>query len=103
MVAAPLGTYTGWNTRAPGQGHGAPHEFSGPTFPFAATEDERLITGDPRPSIQKRYRDSTDYVARIRAAAEELVARRLLLEEDLERATSAAADWSAPRHRFELP
>ncbi|MEH0573027.1 alpha/beta hydrolase domain-containing protein [Streptomyces sp. B21-108] len=103
MAAVPLGTYTGWNTRAPGQGHGALHEFSGSTFPFAATEDERLITGDPRPSIQKRYRDSTDYVARIRAAAEELVARRLLLEEDLERATSAAADWSAPRHRFELP
>jgi len=103
MVAVPLGTYTGWNTRAPGQGHGALHEFSGSTFPFAATEDERLITGDPRPSIQKRYRDSTDYIARIRAAAEELVARRLLLEEDLERATSAAADWSPPRHRFELP
>ncbi|MFJ8785283.1 alpha/beta hydrolase domain-containing protein [Streptomyces sp. NPDC102476] len=103
MVAVPLGTYTGWNTRAPGQGHGALHEFSGSTFPFAATEDERLITGDPRPSIQRRYRDSTDYVARIRAAAEELVARRLLLEEDLERATTAAAGWSAPRHRVELP
>lgn len=103
MVAVPLGTYTGWNTRAPGQGHGALHEFSGSTFPFAATEDERLITGDLRPSIQKRYRDSTDYVAMIKAAAEELVARRLLLEEDLERAPAAAADWSAPRHRFEQP
>ncbi|MFC8430450.1 alpha/beta hydrolase domain-containing protein [Streptomyces sp. NPDC057253] len=103
MVAVPLGTHTGWNTRAPGQGHGALHEFSGSTFPFAATEDERLITGDPRPSVQKRYRDSTDYVARIGAAAEDLVARRLLLQEDLERATAAAADWSAPRHRFDLP
>ncbi|MFJ3899846.1 alpha/beta hydrolase domain-containing protein [Streptomyces sp. NPDC090083] len=103
MVAAPLGTYTGWNTRAPGQGHGALHEFSGSTLPFAATEDERLVTGDPRASVRERYRDSADYVARVKAAAEELVARRLLLGEDVERATTAATDWALPRHRFELP
>ncbi|MEU1518659.1 hypothetical protein ABZ490_42085 [Streptomyces sp. NPDC005811] len=30
-------------------------------------------------------------------------ARQLLLEEDVERAVALAADWSAPRHRFELP
>ncbi|MFI1710437.1 alpha/beta hydrolase domain-containing protein [Streptomyces griseoruber] len=103
MVAVPLGTYTGWNTRAPGQGHGALHEFSGSTFPFAASEDERSHTGDPRPSVRKRYRDAADYLARIRAAAEELAARRLLLDEDVERAVALAADWSAPRHRFDLP
>jgi hypothetical protein len=103
MVAVPLGTYTGWNTRAPGHGHGALHEFSGSTLPFAATEDERLITGDPRPSVQERYGDSAGYVAGIRAAAEGLVARRLLLEEDVERAVAAAEGWSAPRHHVELP
>ncbi|MBK3573641.1 hypothetical protein JHN63_07395 [Streptomyces sp. MBT65] len=103
MVSVPLGTYSGWNTRAPGQGHGALHEFSGSTFPFAATEDERLITGDPRPSVEKRYGDAAGYVARIRAAAEVLVERRLLPAEDVERAVSAAADWSAPRHDVELP
>ncbi|WP_405670342.1 alpha/beta hydrolase domain-containing protein [Streptomyces sp. NBC_01530] len=100
MVAAPLGTYTGWNTRSPGQGHGALHEFSGSPLPFAATEDERLITGDPRPSVGKRYGDSAAYVARIRVAAEDLAARRLLLQEDIERAVAAAANRSAPRHRF---
>ncbi|MER5515726.1 alpha/beta hydrolase domain-containing protein [Streptomyces sp. NPDC002763] len=103
MVAVPLATYTGWNTRAPGQGHGALHEFSGSTFPFAATEDERLITGDPRPSVQKRHQDADGYAAAIRAAAEDLVARRFLLAEDVDRAVAAAADWSSPRHRFELP
>ncbi|MFG3023699.1 LLM class flavin-dependent oxidoreductase [Streptomyces sp. NPDC048254] len=102
MVAVPLATYTGWNTRAPGQGHGALHEFSGSTFPFAATEDERLITGDPRPSVQKRHQDADGYATAIRAAAEDLVARRFLLAEDVDRAV-AAADWSSPRHRFELP
>ncbi|MFJ8113546.1 alpha/beta hydrolase domain-containing protein [Streptomyces sp. NPDC096132] len=35
MVAVPLGTCTGWNTRAPGQGHGALHEFSGSALSFA--------------------------------------------------------------------
>ncbi|KUO10391.1 alpha/beta hydrolase domain-containing protein [Streptomyces sp. DSM 15324] len=103
MVAVPLATYTGWNTRAPGQGHGALHEFSGSTFPFAATEDERTITGDPRPSVQQRYRDADGYTAAIRAAAEDLVVRRFLLAEDVDRAVTAAADWSSPRHRFELP
>ncbi|MFJ3799191.1 alpha/beta hydrolase domain-containing protein [Streptomyces sp. NPDC090088] len=103
MVAVPLATYTGWNTRAPGQGHGALHEFSGSTFPFAATEDERLVTGDPRPSIQKRHPDAAHYATRIRAAAEDLVKRRLLLAEDIERAVSLAARWSSPRHRVDLP
>ncbi|MEU6375643.1 alpha/beta hydrolase domain-containing protein [Streptomyces sp. NPDC046909] len=103
MVAVPLATHTGWNTRAPGQGHGALHEFSGSTFPFAATEDERLITGDPRPSVQKRHRDSAGYTAAIRAAAEDLVARRFLLAEDVERVVAASANWSSPRHRFDLP
>ncbi|MFI1735598.1 alpha/beta hydrolase domain-containing protein [Streptomyces acidicola] len=103
MVAVPLATYTGWNTRAPGQGHGALHEFSGSTFPFAATEDERSITGDPRPSAQRRYRDSADYVAGIRAAAEDLVGRRLLIAEDVEGAVATAGNWSFPRHCFELP
>ncbi|MGW0585510.1 alpha/beta hydrolase domain-containing protein, partial [Streptomyces sp. NPDC002920] len=102
LVAAPLGTHTGWNTRARGQGHGALHEFSGSTLPFAATEDERLITGDPRPSVRERYGDSAGYVAAIRAAAEDLVAGRLLLDEDVERAVRAAADWSAPRHHVDL-
>ncbi|MFF7946413.1 alpha/beta hydrolase domain-containing protein [Streptomyces griseorubiginosus] len=84
-----------------GSGHGALHEFSGSTLLFAATEDERLLTADPRPSLEKRYGDSAAYVAGIRSAAEDLASRRLLLQEDVERAATAAANWSAPRHRFE--
>ncbi len=57
MVAAPLATYTGWNLRARGFGHGAMHTFVGSTLPFAATEAERRMTGDPRPSIRERYPD----------------------------------------------
>ena len=49
MVQAPLATYTGWNIRTRGFGHGATHEFTGSTMPFPETPQERLNTGDPRP------------------------------------------------------
>ena len=103
MVAAPLATYTGWNLRARGFGHGALHEFEGSTMPFPDTPEERATTGDPRPSILERYPDSAAYVAAIGAAAERLVAEGLMLEEDVERCVAAAADWGRPRHDVRLP
>src|SRR6516225_8566411 len=45
MVAAPLGTYCGWNLRARGFGHGAMHEFSGSYLPLPETPEERRATG----------------------------------------------------------
>jgi hypothetical protein len=102
MVQAPLATYTGWNLRARHQGHGAMHEFTGSTLPFAETEAERAMTGDPRPSIASRYADAAAYAEAIAAAARDLVAARLLLEEDVDRARSAAARWYFPRHDVRL-
>ncbi|MGE0222264.1 MAG: alpha/beta hydrolase domain-containing protein [Acetobacteraceae bacterium] len=98
MVQAPLGTYTGWNPRARGWGHGLQWRFEGSYIPFAETPAERVATGDPRPSILERYPDKRAYQAAIVAAAKELVAQRLMLEEDVERCAEAAADWSRPRH-----
>ena len=100
MVAAPLGTYTGWNLRAPGFGHGALLRFEGSSIPFAATESERRITGDPRPSVAERYPAESAYVEAIRTAGRGLVAAGFMLEEDVERCAAAAANWSAPRHSF---
>ncbi len=48
MVAAPLGTYTGWNPRARGHGHGAQLRFEGSYIPFPDSPQEREATGDPR-------------------------------------------------------
>jgi alpha/beta hydrolase family protein len=45
--AAPLGTYSGWNLRARGFGHGAMHEFSGSYIPLPETPEERRATGRP--------------------------------------------------------
>ncbi len=96
MVAAPLATYTGWNLRRPGQGHGATHEFTGSTIPFPGTEEERAYTGDPRPSVAARYGSVDDYVSEIRAAAETLVRARLMLEEDLALCVRLAKAWNRP-------
>lgn len=102
MVAAPLATYTGWNLRARGQGHGAKHKFTGSTLPFPETAEERQATGDPRPSIAERYGDASDYVSAIRKAAEALVAERLMLGEDVERCAEWAEDWDRERHHITL-
>src|SRR5262249_13870100 len=73
MVAAPLATYTGWNLRARGFGHGAMHEFTGSTIPFPETAEERTATGDPRLSILERYPSRAAYESALARAAEQLV------------------------------
>ena len=98
MVAAPLGTYTGWNPRARGYGHGVQWRFEGSYIPFPETPSERAIVGDPRPSILERYINKTNYQAAIVAAARSLVDQGLMLEEDVDRYAEAAADWGRPRH-----
>jgi alpha/beta hydrolase family protein len=103
MVAAPLGTYCGWNLRARGFGQGAMHEFSGSYIPLPETPEERRATGDPRRSILERYRNTEAYIEAIKAAARRLVEEGLMLEEDVERAVAAAADWGRPRHDVRLP
>ncbi|WP_025771442.1 alpha/beta hydrolase domain-containing protein [Thioalkalivibrio sp. HK1] len=90
MVAAPLCTYTGWNLRRKGFGHGAMHVLSGSTIPFPDSDEEAQWTGDPRPSIQSRYGSIEDYLRAIEAAARRLVEERLMLEEDIERAVERA-------------
>ena len=96
MVAAPLGTFTGWNIRRRGRGEGAMHEFSGSYLPLPETPEERAATGDPRPSLTERYGDAAGHVAAVREAAQALVRDGFMLEEDVERATALAADWGRP-------
>lgn len=102
MVQAPLATYTGWNLRMRGFGHGAMHEFTGSTIPFAANASERKQTRDPRPSVAERYKDAAAYQAAIGEAARKLVTEGLMLEEDVERCIAAAANWHAPRHDVDV-
>ena len=102
MVEAALGTYTGWNLRARGQGEGYMHEFTGSYIPLAETESMRAATGDPRPAILERYKDAEAYKHAIVEAAQRLAADGLMLEEDVERATADAEDWDRERHGITL-
>jgi hypothetical protein len=102
MVAAPLGTYTGWNLRARGFGHGAMHEFTGSYIPFPESAEERQATGDPRRAVLERYSGPAAYVAAIAEAAKVLVAEGLMLEEDIDTCVKAAAGWGRPRHDIGL-
>ena len=81
-LAAPIGTYTGWNLRRSGFAAGAQCVGAGSFIPFAATEAERMASGDPRPSFAARYDNHAAYVDAVAEAAAELVDERLLLQAD---------------------
>ena len=91
-IEVPLATHTGWNYRDPSIG--APDRLAGEIgsyLPFARTRAERTATGDPRRSVEERYRDEHDYVGRITAAALALVSDRYLLAVDLPEVVERAA------------
>jgi len=96
-VTTPLATHTGWNPRHPETGgDGQIMPMMGSTIPFTPTRAEREQSGDPRPSIEERYASREDYLARVRADAELLVADRYLLPEDVEVVVAdAAVRWDA--------
>ena len=86
----PLGTYTGWNTIRQGFYKGEIRRNAGGYIPFARTRAERLVKGDPRPSLEERYGSHENYVAHVRVAAERLVKGRYLLQDDAERLINEA-------------
>ena len=95
-LAAPIGTYTGWNLRRAGFAEGAQCAGAGSFVPFAPTEAERTAAGDPRPSLAARYPDHAAYVAAVAAAADALVADRLLLRADADLIVERARRSAGP-------
>jgi hypothetical protein len=89
-LAVPRASYTGWNPRAEGYGPTALYPLQGAVVPFAATRAERQAAGDPRLSIEERYASDAAYVEAVRVAAAHMVAERLLLPEDAQRAVDLA-------------
>jgi hypothetical protein len=81
-LAAPIGTYTGWNLRREGFSEGEQCAGAGSFMPFATTTAERRTSGDPRLSLEERYPDHAAYVQAVSLAADRLVRDRLLLPDD---------------------
>jgi hypothetical protein len=82
-VTAPLATYTGWSLRAGAQANDG-CEGTGQMIGFPRTKAERIASGDPRLSIEERYASAEAYAAAAKRAIDDLVARRLMLPEDVQ-------------------
>lgn len=91
-LRVPLGTYTGWNLRAPGYAAGELCGLTGSYVPFVETRAERVAAGDPRPSLEERYGTHDGYVTCVEGATARLVAERLLLPADAQRLVAQARD-----------
>jgi hypothetical protein len=81
-LQVPLGTHTGWALRRAPFAENEDCALTGQFIPFAKTRAERLASGDPRLSIQERYRGHRDYVRRIEHAVRKSIVHRVLLTED---------------------
>jgi len=88
---APLGTYLGWNVVAEGFHQGKLCNYAGGMIPFAKTKAERQAAGDPRLSLEERYKDHDGYVAAVKAAATKAVAAGFLLQADADKLIAEAA------------
>jgi len=85
QIRAPLGTSAGWNLRAPGHRPGNLCGLTGSYIAFAETKAERRATGDPRKSLEERYRNHEGFVDAVRRAAHDLQRERFLLPQDADR------------------
>jgi hypothetical protein len=83
-LIVPLATYTGWNLF---DGKAGPADeissMAGSYIPFPKSKAEREQTGDPRLSIEERYRDREQYLGRISAAAVKMIEEGYLMDRDL--------------------
>ena len=61
-VEAPIATTTGWALRRAGFSENEGCEANGQHIPFATTKAERLAAGDPRKSLEERYKNHDGYV-----------------------------------------
>jgi len=82
-VSVPLATYMGWNLGSKGFAQGSLCSVIGSTISFPAKKSDRQKSADPRLSIEERYENHEAYVKQVEEAANRLVAKRLLLEDDV--------------------
>ena len=90
-IAVPVGTNTGWNLRSSSVRGGELCGLRGSFLSFSRSEAERRRTGDPRLSLEERYKDHDGFVKAVEEAARKLVSQRFLLEEDGETLIAMAA------------
>jgi hypothetical protein len=89
-VQVPIATTTGWGLRDGYHGGNDGCEAAGQNIPFKSTKAERLAAGDPRDSLEERYKNHDGYVKEVKKAAEDLGKKGFLLPPDVQAYISAA-------------
>jgi hypothetical protein len=92
QVAAPVATTTGWALRRAGFGENEGCESDGQHIPFRRTKEERIAAGDPRRSLEERYKDHPGYVKAVAKAAQKLANDGFLLPADVQAFIDEAED-----------
>jgi len=84
QIEVPVGTYGGWNFRAPSIG-ASDQLFgeNGSFHPFPCTKATRTASGDSRVSIEERYPSRQEYLLRATLAAQQMVKDGFLLAGDV--------------------
>jgi hypothetical protein len=83
-IAVPIATFSGRNVRSEGFSAGELCGLAGSYIPFAATKQERLASGDPRLSLEERYKSAQDYADKRKHAVDVLMQQGFVLPEDAE-------------------
>lgn len=89
QMAAPLGTYWGWNLRREGFAGGNLCGLTGSYLPFP----ESASNSDSRAPITDRYDGAEAYAASVESAADDLITQGFLLSADKDLAIGAAPAW----------
>jgi hypothetical protein len=85
-ISVPVATYASWNLRRREVGgEGQLASLLGSYLPLPKTKKEREASGDPRRSIDERYKSFEDYQSRYAQAAAKLVQERYLMQADADR------------------
>jgi Alpha/beta hydrolase domain len=84
-VEAPIATTTGWALRAAATGGNDGCEANGQYIPFQTTKAQRQAIGDPRKSLEERYKNHAGYVKEVAKAAQKLQQDGFLLADDVQR------------------
>ena len=83
-VEAPIATTTGWALRRAGFSENEGCEANGQHIALKTTQMERMAVGDPRQSLEERYKNHDGYVKAVTKAADKLQKQRFLLPDDVQ-------------------
>ncbi|WP_085591588.1 alpha/beta hydrolase domain-containing protein [Thalassospira sp. MCCC 1A01428] len=92
-VAAPLGTYAGWNLRNDGYAPGELCSLTGLFVPF-----ENNASADGRKSLAQHYQNQTGYLDNVRAASQNLIRQGYMLPDDIDYVMDKARAQSVSLH-----